>query len=152
MRNHSVASSEEPTEDQDNLLFWPLGQMILATTARSLLDDCGIDQSKNLSDYVQALKPLSKIQWELNKSPWLHFLLTPTDTGKWKMRDTDRQKAQAFAISLIMGLISESLDDETLDEFRKKYFQFLIFDAEDKRDLNELRDKLWGETLQAFGK
>jgi hypothetical protein len=51
-----------------------------------------------------------------------------------------------------MGLISESLDDETLDEFRKKYFQFLIFDAEDKRDLNELRDKLWGETLQAFGK
>ena len=152
MRNHSVASSEEPTEDQDNLLFWPLGQIILATIARSLLDDSGVNQDSKISDYVQALKPLSEVQWELNKSPWIHFLLTPSDTGKWKMRDTDRQKAQGFAISLIMGLISESLDDETLDEFRRKYFQFLVFDAEDKRDLNELRDKLWAETLQVFGK
>lgn len=150
MRNHSVAIDPTATEDRDHLLFWPLGQDILATVARSLLDDHGITSESKLTEIVLALRPLQKVNWDLNLAPWIHLLLEPTATGNWRMRDTDRAKVQTFAISLILGLLMPGLDDATIDEFKKKYNQYLVFLADDPRDLKEVRESLWIETLKSF--
>jgi hypothetical protein len=104
-----------------------------------------------LADIVRALKPLEKVNWDLNVAPWIHLILEPTASGSWKMRDTDRSKVQNFAVSLILGLLTPGLDDTTLDEFKKKYIQFLIFLADDPRDLKAVRETLWTETLRSFG-
>ena len=151
MRNHSIVSDPDATEDRDHFLFWPLGQDLLAIVARSLLDDSDITVESKLADIVRALKPLEKAKWDLNVAPWIHLILEPTASGSWKMRDTDRSKVQNFAVSLILGLLTPGLDDTTLDEFKKKYIQFLIFLADDPRDLKAVRETLWTETLRSFG-
>ena len=150
MRNHSVAIDPTATEDRDHFLFWPLGQDVLAAVARSLLDDNGITDESKLSEIVLALKPLQKVNWDLNFAPWIHLIIEPTASGNWKMRDTDRAKVQTFAISLILGLLMPGLDETTLDEFKKKYVQYLVFLADDPRELKEVRETLWLETLKSF--
>lgn len=150
MRNHSVAIDPTATEDRDHFLFWPLGQDVLAAVARSLLDDNGITGESKLSEIILALKPLQKVNWDLNFAPWIHLIIEPTASGNWKMRDTDRTKVQTFSISLILGLLTPGLDETTLDEFKKKYIQYLIFLADDPRELKEVRETLWLETLKSF--
>ena len=87
----------------------------------------------------------------MNYSPWIHFVLEPTSPESWRMRDTDRAKVQTFAISLILGLLTTKLDEATLEEFKKKYTQYLVFLADDSRDLKEVRETLWLDTLKSFG-
>ena len=151
MRNHSVAIDPTATEDRDHFLFWPLGQDVLAAVARSLLDDNGITGESKLSEIILALKPLQKVNWDLNLAPWIHLIIEPTASGNWRMRDTDRAKVQTFAISLILGLLMPGLDETTLEEFKKKYIQYLVFLADDPRELKEIRETLWLETLKSFG-
>lgn len=91
------------------------------------------------------------MNWDLNFAPWIHLIIEPTASGNWKMRDTDRAKVQTFAISLILGLLMPGLDETTLDEFKKKYIQYLVFLADDPRELKEVRETLWLETLKSFG-
>ena len=82
----------------DHLLFWPIGQQMLAEIARELLNRRLHDPGNPTSDSVgYALKGLSQLEWQLHQAPWQYFLLVPTITRtgqrKWAMRNEERTKA-----------------------------------------------------------
>ena len=93
MRMHDV-SEGKPDEYQDHLLFWPVGQEILASTARSLLDGSEIGGDEDVDGMVAVLAPLAEVPWDLHRAPWRHLLLVrPSERETWRMRSEDRKPA-----------------------------------------------------------
>ncbi len=146
MRNHAVINSEYESEEQDHMLFWPIGQIVLAQVARHLLDDGAVD-GRNATEVSQALERLGDVPWDLAQAPWKHFLVVPSDTGTWKMRSEDRKKVQQLAVSLIIGLLDqEGLIPESLEEYKRAWSHFL-----QPAMSQDAIDVLWSQTLGLFG-
>ena len=94
MRNHA-ADMDEEDGTSDSLLFWPIGQDMLADLARHLLDTRQDDPRMPTEESVKAaLRGLGSAPWELHLPPWRFFLLTqrPEVSGRstWAMRSEDR--------------------------------------------------------------
>lgn len=111
MRVHDVEPGDEG-EVTDHLLFWPIGQELLATVARRLLDrrlgDSARTPDKRL--VARGLKGLGAIEWRLHEPPWQFFLLTGTEKrGRttWKMRSEDRKEALRVAENILMWQLGE---------------------------------------------
>lgn len=142
MRNNI---SEDCQNDDDesltnHLLFRPIGQELLAKTARRLLDLRQDDPDKPTSDSVrEALKPLSFIEWRLFKSPWRHLLFVYVDDS-WKMRSEDRKDAIKISLQVldwVLGLTT--LSAEAVDALRGRWKAQLINCSDEEAAA------MWGE-------
>ena len=92
-KNHQATGSNG--EVADNVLFWPIGQDVMISVARALLDK-GLPspESPTLEEAKTALRPLAKVDWKLHDVPWRGLLLVPTpNSGKWSMRSESRKPA-----------------------------------------------------------
>ena len=92
-KNHQSTGDEG--EVRDNALFWPIGQEVMVSVARALLDS-GLDDLENptLAQAKLALQPLARVDWKLHHVPWRGLLLVPAKTdGKWSMRSETRKLA-----------------------------------------------------------
>ncbi len=100
-RNHADAA-----EKDDHLLFWPIGQELLANLARRLLDEQSDDdlQTPSVEAARKVLSPLRLVQWNLHKAPWRYFMLTQQG-GAWKMRSESRAEATKTAERLLRALL-----------------------------------------------
>lgn len=127
MRNHA-ANSEDDT--QDSLLFWPIGQELLADIARNLLD-------KNLSDsaiptpesILESLKELANLEWDLHRPPWRNLLLIPQDSQSknWKIRSEERQECLKVAMRLMQWQVGlEELAEDEIEELREDWSSKLL--------------------------
>jgi DNA sulfur modification protein DndB len=128
MRNHNLIGAEETRDEQDNLLFWPLGQIALARVIRALLD-LNESQPTDFDSAVSALAPLKRISWDLTASPWVNFILVPNDRGTgWKMRSEDRAKVQLLAVSLITStaFYGADIDQEQLEGLKDDWARKLV--------------------------
>jgi hypothetical protein len=148
MRIHDL---EEPFENNsenttDHLLFWPIGQELLASVARRLL-------TKNLKDpnnpdnegVNNSLASLSKIDWRLHQSPWKYFLLTYDSVKcRWRMRNEDRKEVLLIAERILAWLIG--IDDLTNDDIEdlKLDWQTRLTPAQE----TGIQDEMW-ETIQS---
>ena len=145
MRFHKITDRRDK-DGMDHLLFWPIGQQMLAEIARELLNRRLHDPENPTSDTVQyALKGLSKLQWELHQTPWQYFLLirTMTRTGKhrWAMRDEQRTKAVDCGSRIqqwILGLKDNNDRDFKPENLKREWREFLIPAQSD-----EIVDELW---------
>ena len=131
MREHNyediVASNGEIF---DHLLFWPIGQQILADIVRLLLDRRLPDPDDfKVEEAVESLAPLRNIDWKLHSPPWRNLLLVPDMKKKnvWKMRSEDRIKAVAISKKLlyIMSGITEFNDNEDELDLQTDWFALL---------------------------
>jgi len=114
MRVHDL---EDGKEDKlsDNLLFWPIGQELLARMARRLLNKFLKDpRNPDQAGVVNSLGPLGKVEWALHQSPWRYFLLTNQAGTKWRMRSEDRTEALKIAERILAWVVG--LDDLTTTE------------------------------------
>ena len=76
MRNHAAHESDD--DSQDNFLFWPIGQELLAEIARDLLDSKQTDPALPTPDTVKkALFGLSDLNWKAHEVPFRHIMLVP---------------------------------------------------------------------------
>ena len=120
MRKHDVRG-------EDNLLFWPIGQLLLADLVRELLNRSGFDESVHGSDeLVETLRPLAGLSWDLHEAPWRYLLLTgPHDEGsRWRMRSEDRKRAVDCGKRLVLWLVGcEPAEAE--DELRAEWHSLL---------------------------
>ena len=102
MRDHRPPQHRKhPEESDDCVLFWPIGQLMLADLARLLLDDRsdrlvsgdGGSQSMSESEAEDALVPLAGITWDAHSPPWKHVLLVQSgDEGSaWRIASEDRK-------------------------------------------------------------
>lgn len=146
MRNHS-ADPQEDSEDEDtsdHLLFWPIGQELLANVARDMLDHRLRDTTApTLSEATEALRGLSYFQWELHQPPWRYFLLTQGPTGAWTMRSEDRAATLRWADVLVRWMLGiYDLDQAGIEQVRQEWAGRLI-----PAQSAETVDAMWEEIM-----
>ena len=100
-RNHQADGSDG--EVADNALFWPIGQEVMISVVRALLDRrLPSPEEPTLEQAKVALSPLAKIDWRLHHVPWRGLLLVfASDTKKWSMRSEERKIAMETAEQLL---------------------------------------------------
>ncbi|MDA1373089.1 MAG: DGQHR domain-containing protein [Proteobacteria bacterium] len=151
MRNHDVVDSDDRGDQRDHLLFYPIGQQLLAEVARKLIDDSPTVDVTNVASLTAVLKPLGNVQWDLDKAPWRHLLLTREEkrTGTvWKMRDTDRKPAVNVAQNLVLTFLrSQRPREDLLAEIKAAWKSMLLLQGTTETDDPE---DMWRETLRSF--
>lgn len=143
MREHDPA---DDAELNDSLIFWPIGQNLLAQVARDLLDRRLPDPQKPTSaDVVTALEPLSELNWELHDAPWRYFLLV-SDKKRWKMRSSERPETNRIARRLIRWATGlDELPQDELDALQVDWSSYLS-----PAQTPESENELWEEFTSAF--
>ncbi len=123
MRFHDI-DTEEENSGSDHLLFWPIGQEMLSSIVRSMLNRALLNRQKlNKDSVVKELKTLANIDWELHHSPWRHFLLVPgKKPDSWSMRSEDRAEVLKIAARLIRWMLNiDDLPAQSVDELKKDW-------------------------------
>lgn len=115
MRFHQI-SERDNKGGTDHLLFWPIGQQMLAEIARELLNNRLHDPENPTPDTVKfALKGLNRLEWKLYQPPWQHLLLVPKMTPgglrKWAMRNEERTKAVRCGRIIQQWILGLEYDD-----------------------------------------
>ena len=119
MRVHDLPEPN-PEEYEDHLLFWPIGQELLAKIVRALLDHAGLGDEAEGAAMEAAVMPLAAIPWNLHVEPWRFLLLVPADGEQsWRIRNEERKAALDLAERLLRWLVGvDPLDGEDMDELR----------------------------------
>ena len=144
MRHHSLP---DPNPDglRDHLLFWPIGQQLFANIARSLLDNAGLDDSAPSGGFVETLRPLASVPWDLHGAPWRYLLVVAkaADEATWRMRNEDRKLALDIAERLLRWIGGlDALTAPDIDRLRLDWRDALIVNPERAEGLPR-PDDLW---------
>jgi DGQHR domain-containing protein len=141
MRTHDISGGEEAT---DSLLFWPIGQELLADVAREMLDQRIQDPNNVTYDQVrEAFRGLGQLEWRLHEVPWRYYLLTQDPNGSWKMRSEDRRAALDWARLLILWLLGlDELDAEGVAGLKNQWSSRLI-----PSQTSDVVDEMWEQIL-----
>jgi DGQHR domain-containing protein len=129
MRIHSLEDNNaEDNDETDHLLFWPIGQQMLAEISRVLLDEHLPNlENPTLDTAHTALSGLSRLEWKLHQAPWCHFLLVQSPNGDWAMRNEQRIPAVRCGRLIqqwILGL--EDFDESDIINLKKEWASLLI--------------------------
>ena len=145
MRCHDVPEADAD-EYQDHLLFWPIGQEILADVARSLMDEHGLDEDADVASMATVLAPLGDVNWDMHDLPWRYLLLVPTspEEDSWRMRSEDRKAAIEAGTELLRWIVGlASLDDGDAEVLRANWRKLLYPEPTDDAHV----DAMWSEVL-----
>jgi DNA sulfur modification protein DndB len=150
MRNHAVVgkNKEDIGDDRDHLLFWPLGQLLLADLVRNFFDQDGISETSTLDECKASLAPLRNVTWDLGQAPWRNLLLVPKN-DKWVMRgDSGRVPSVNLGINILSTLFHPHFgaDEETLDSLKQNCAEYLVFGASETDNVAAL-DNWWEESI-----
>ena len=143
MRDHAAPSGDGST--QDNFLFWPIGQELLANIARDLLDNLQKDATKPTPDSVRdAIGGLNDLTWDAHRAPWRNLVLIPDDVDSvsWRIRSEDRKSALTYTRLIFkwqLGL-DELADDEVIA--LRKAWEALLLPALEESAIQELWDEI----------
>lgn len=140
-RNHQADGSEGGVAD--NLLFWPIGQEVMISVARAMLDrNLESPEVPTLEQAMSALCPLGKVDWRLHQVPWRGLLLVSvldlrSGKRKWSMRSESRKPAVNTAIRVLRWIVG---DYQTTDQEERKMIdewqdQLILPPGEDPNDL-----------------
>ena len=133
MRTHNPAPGEEDNS-VDHVLYWPIGQQMVATVIRELLDHRATDLGSDVlsrDEVRKALAPLGLVDWSLHRPPWRHLLLVQaTDRSgnvSWRMRNEGRTDALTVAqetLEFIVGVTP--LDEEGAAALCQRWMNALL--------------------------
>ena len=144
MRVHALADDESENEAQtDHLLFWPIGQQMLAEIVRTLLDKRLTNPENPTLDAVRAaLRGIDQLEWRLHQAPWRYFLLV-YNTGKerWAMRNEQRTPAVRCGRIIQQWVIGlEDFDEHDVEDLQKEWANFLT-----PSQTKEESDRMWAQ-------
>lgn len=140
-KNHQADGSDGKVAD--NVLFWPIGQEVMISVARALLDRRlpSVDRP-TLEQAKMALRPLNTIDWRLHQTPWRGLLLVyEADNKRWSMRSDDRRRATDTAKQVLRWMTGIHQADEREEENLRKNWQARLGHLPD----SDNPDELWRE-------
>lgn len=148
MRMHSLSAEEEEEGASDHLLFWPIGQEMLAQLVRDVLDRRLADPDAPDEEGVQrALKGLGHLEWRLHHAPWRYFLLTQdAGTERWRMRSEDRAEAVRVARRILMWILGDELDEDDVEDLKSQWSTRLV-----PNQPVDQEDAMWSEVERLRG-
>lgn len=155
-RAHSIDDYESVDAEgtTDNLLFWPIGQILLARLARRLLNRANDPDVPAKTEATELLRPLRAIEWRLHFPPWRYFLLVQTHDSKkntwtWKMRDESRKEALSTAESIILWRLGH-LPMEPADVHRlQDEWAILLAPARSVQEVQHMWEQVEGMGISA---
>ena len=149
MRDHEADSDPgegSKAETTDHLLFWPIGQELLAGITRELLDQrlSPEDATNPTPEAVgSALQGLSDLEWTLHQPPWRYFVLTQDEKG-WRMRSEERKEVMQIGESIQRWVLDlDEHDQDGIAELKERWASRLI---PAQSDVDKTR--MWGEILE----
>lgn len=119
MRYHEMTDRDR-FNGNDHLLFWPMGQMLLAEIARKLIDKQLHDPKHLTPESIgYALRGLDSLEWKIYCPPWQFFLIElvldrRSLRPKWKLRGAGAERKPLFDCAY--NILSWSLDLEDYDQ------------------------------------
>ena len=132
MRVHEMDGMEGEAKT-DHLLFWPIGQQMLAEIARDLLDNrLQNPATPNLNAVKSALQGLGRLEWRLHQVPWRYLFLIrkPKDEDpqqNWTMRNETRKEAIRCGRRIQQWIIGvDELDDQGAENLKTLWGSMLI--------------------------
>ncbi|WP_419841844.1 DGQHR domain-containing protein [Candidatus Poriferisodalis sp.] len=137
MRDHGA---DGENETRDNVLFWPIVQLLVVSLARDMLDEAiarqstfGVPVRLDVTATADALRPLARINWEAHSPPWRHLLLVRNEDENWRITNESRKERLRVAERIIrwqLGLDPQS-EDEIMGEngLRARWEALLPLDA-----------------------
>ena len=142
MRYHEITDRKDK-DGTDHLLFWPIGQQMLAEIARELLNRRLHDPENPTLETVQyALKGLNKLEWQLHQAPWQYFLLVPsvsrTGQRRWIMRSEERTKAVRCGRIIQQWILGLEYEDEDFAKNLKEQWKNFLMSAPPEEEIDEL--------------
>ena len=144
MRMHELPEAENE-DGTDHLLFWPIGQQMLAEIVRTLLDKRLPDPENPIPDAVhEALVGLGQLEWRLHHAPWRYFLLIRNTTGNWTMRNEQRTVAIRCGRRIQQWIIGlDELDENEIKDLKELWISLLIPSQPDEKC-----DQMWQQVEQ----
>ena len=149
MRFHDLTDIPDGQGD-DHLLFWPIGQQMLAELVRQLLDRRIEDpENPTFENVKNALKGLNRLEWRLHQVPWKYFLLVgslieSTNQLKWTMRNEEREWAVRTGRRIQLWLLGlEDNDKKYVENLRSLWKSFLRPSQPDEKV-----EEMWEQILQ----
>ena len=138
MRIHDLLKKESEDET-DHLLFWPIGQQMLAEIVRELLNERLHDPGNPTLETVKfALKGLNQLEWHLHQAPWVHFLLIKsTSTKRWNMRSEERAKAVRCGRIIQQWILGLEYEDSDFAEKLKNQWKDFLIPAQSEETVDE---------------
>lgn len=158
MRAHSLP---DPNDDRlrDHLLFWPIGQEMLANVARALLDRDEVPRDAGVEEVARVLSPLAGVPWDLHKPPWPYLLLVPRGVDQvsaWRIRSEERKWALTVAERLVRWLVGvDDLNTKEEAALGRDYEDALLYptskeaEAAVVEDLRAGTSALWRQATDA---
>ena len=142
MRFHEITDRKNKN-GTDHLLFWPIGQQMLAEIARELLNRyLQYPENPTLETVRYALKELSKLEWQLHQAPWQYFLLVPTVTRRgqrrWIMRSEERAKAVRCGRIIQQWILGLEYDDEDFAKQLKSQWKNFLMSVPSEETVDEM--------------
>jgi len=142
MRDHSAPSGDGDT--QDNFLFWPIGQEVLADLARDLMDLRQADPKNPMYETAKsAIQGLSNLTWDAHSAPWRNLMLIhdADRLDSWRIRSEERKKALLMMRRIFRWqLCIDELAEDEIVNLRDDWKALLLPALEDS-----FVDKLWKE-------
>lgn len=143
-KNHEADGSSGETAD--SVLFWPIGQDVVISVVRALLD-VNLEDPENptVEEATEILRVLGNVGWGLHSVPWRGLLLVSvldarSNSRKWVMRNEGRSQAVATAKRVLRWLVGHSqLQEEEEAALRDEWLDQLLLPPD------EGRDDLWEE-------
>ncbi len=142
MRVHNPKTSEEEETGEDNVLFWPITQMLLADLARGLLDDAAKKQPDagyipSFEEAKAALEPLNRIEWNAHQAPWRHMFLVQSSTKsnqrlEWRITNEDRNEKIRILERIVRWQLRLDQLGEDTSELRESWRLLLPLEAQDE--------------------
>ena len=143
MRDHDTEVGN-PGGRSDCLLFWPIGQELLANVVRILLNRRLPDpDAPMLDDVCSCVRVLSRIDWELGQMPWFGLLLIEDpERRRRRMRNEDRKKAIEVAQRIL--LLKTGLDDASPDALAELKIDWhaMLMPRPDREDVDAMWDAI----------
>ena len=111
---------QDMRNEKHHLFFRPIGQKMMASLVRFMLNEEFDDSSRQSVDKMKnALSPLGKIDWSIQSYPWRRIASTPKEEGsnEYTMRSETRTVAMQVALEIAQRMVSnEPIDENKLKE------------------------------------
>lgn len=155
MRVHNPSGDQEDPSNQDHVLFWPIGQELMAGIIRALLDDYSTKNAKEVlskDEVLEAIAPLKHVDWSLHSEPWKHLLLVQTADKagniSWTMRNEGRNIAVDIAKDVLFFIVGLSaLNEADQESLRNRWAQGLSLLPDYDVNTTEMWEKIVAQAI-----
>ena len=147
MRFHDITDIRDD-QGTDHLLFWPIGQQMLADIARQMLNRRISDPENPTPVSVKyALQGLNQLEWKLHQVPWKYFLLVGSknaseNKSNWTMRNEEREWAVRTGRRLQLWVLGLEPNDKKYVDNLKSLWKHFLTPSQSEKEVDEMWEKV----------